>query len=272
MKVPDNIVAIWGVPRSGTTWLGQILNSSPNTLFRYQPLFSHRFKDSLSNVSSGQDISSFLYRIVKTKDEFVLNGLANEEEKKRLQFYKNSNPSHLVMKHVRYHHIIENILNQTNIKIIGIVRNPCAVINSWIKAPREFDNTWDPIKEWQIAKKKNMNRVEEYYGFEKWKEAINNFIKFEEKFPDTFRIIRYEELINAPIGKTKELFSFINLGFAKQTEMFLNECNSRHEENEYTVFRDKSVKDKWKTQLNSNIRDHIYNDLKDTDFEMYLND
>ena len=53
-------VAIHGAPRSGTTWLGQIFNASPRTQYRYQPLFSYRFKGQLQPTSSASEVARFL--------------------------------------------------------------------------------------------------------------------------------------------------------------------------------------------------------------------
>ena len=44
-------VAIHGVPRSGTSWIGEIINSSPNVLYKFQPLFSYALKDFLTTFS-----------------------------------------------------------------------------------------------------------------------------------------------------------------------------------------------------------------------------
>ena len=38
-----HIVGVHGVPRSGTSWLGQILNASKKVNFKFQPLFSYAF-------------------------------------------------------------------------------------------------------------------------------------------------------------------------------------------------------------------------------------
>ena len=111
MNMPDDIVAIWGVPRSGTTWLGQIFNSSPKTIFRYQPLFSYTFKNRLSAQSTLGEIDLFFEELISTNDNFILNGLADPSEKKRLNFSKNSITPHMIMKHVRYHHVINNLLD-----------------------------------------------------------------------------------------------------------------------------------------------------------------
>ena len=271
MNRPDNIVAIWGVPRSGTTWLGQIFNSSPKTLFRYQPLFSYTFKNRLSAQSSLEEINLFFDELVCTNDNFVLNGLADLDERGRLTFSKTATLSHIVMKHVRYHYIINNLLdNKKSMKVIGIIRNPFAVINSWIRAPKEFDNTWDPRKEWRFAKKKNMNRIEEYYGFEKWKEATLLFHQLKKDYPDRFYLLRYENLVNKPLEITKDIFSFVGLEFLKQTEDFLRKCHDQHEESQYAVFKDKSVVDKWKDQLDFSIKDAIREMLIGQDIEVYI--
>ena len=46
-------IAIHSVPRSGSSWLGQILNSSLKVCFRFQPLFSYAFKDYLNEKIKG---------------------------------------------------------------------------------------------------------------------------------------------------------------------------------------------------------------------------
>jgi len=271
MKTPDNIVAIWGVPRSGTTWLGQIFNSSLNTIFRYQPLFSYAHKSQLSDKSTRDEIHSFMNDVTNTNDDFVLNGLATKDEKKQLKFDKSYNPSHLVIKHVRYHNIIENLLQKChNIKLLGIVRNPCGVINSWLGAPKEFDSSWNPLAEWRNADLKNRSKDEEFYGFEKWKETTLNFIAMAKIFPDKITVIRFESLVENPVHETANLFSFVGLPFDEQTEKFLHDCHRKNDNNEYAVFKDKSVKDKWKTQLDQRIRDEIIADLKGTRLEKFL--
>ena len=59
-------VAIHGVPRSGTTWLGSIFDSSPNVIYRNQPLFSYAFKSYLSEHSLVQHLGVGQYRQEKS--------------------------------------------------------------------------------------------------------------------------------------------------------------------------------------------------------------
>lgn len=55
-----NKFAMFGVPRSGTSWLSQIFNSHPSIVMRFQPLFSFGHKGRLSENSSESDIALFL--------------------------------------------------------------------------------------------------------------------------------------------------------------------------------------------------------------------
>lgn len=68
------------------------------------------------------------------------------------------------------------------------------------------------------------------------------------------------------------MFSYVGLSFDVQTKKFLKACHRKHDNNEYPVFKDKSVKDKWINYLDHSIRDEIYQDLIGTDLEIYLYD
>ena len=268
MKKNKHIVGIWGVPRSGTTWLGQIFNSSLNTIYRYQPLFSYSFKSFLDEDSNRLKIDEFFDKIYKTTDPFINHGILNED--KKLNFKKNKK-THLIFKNVRYLHIIENLIKQNDkIKIIGLVRNPCAIISSWINAPKEFDKNWNYLDEWYDAQSKNQNKIEEFYGFKKWKEATFMFHELKIKFPQNFYLVSYESLVDQPLKTTKDIFSFVNLEIDNQVIKFLDDCHLNHSKNVYSVFKDKSVKNKWKDCLDNKIINNIYSELKNTELEEYL--
>ena len=68
MHTPERIISINGVPRSGTSWLGQIINSSPDVAFRFQPLFSYTHKGALREDSSVMEIMKFYGDILGFKE------------------------------------------------------------------------------------------------------------------------------------------------------------------------------------------------------------
>ncbi len=153
-------IAIHSVPRSGSSWIGQIFNSSPTVNFKFQPLFSYAFKSALNEKSSKNEIDTFFKDISQSDDDFLIqqDKIDNGNYPK---FKKNNLFTHIAYKEVRYHNIQENMLKiNSDIIVIGIVRNPYAVINSFLKAPREFrkDLNWNELDEWQYANKKNLRR------------------------------------------------------------------------------------------------------------------
>lgn len=271
MKTPDNIISIWGVPRSGTSWLGQIFNSSPHALFRYQPLFSYGFKNRLSNCSTKKEIEEFFADIIKTNDSFVINGTAPKIEIELLSFNKTKNPTHLVMKHVRYMHIIKNLLLKTNnVKVVAIIRHPCATINSWIQSPKEFNPSWKISDEWITAKKKNNEEINQYFGFEKWKEATMLFEQLNKDFPKKVFLIKYSELLINTAIEVDNLFRNLSLEFSNETMDFINKSRSINFDNRSSVFKNKKHDNGWKTELHPSIVEQIINDLSGTSLNKYL--
>lgn len=254
-----NTIAIFGVPRSGTSWLGQIFNSSPNVAFRFQPLFSYELKNRLNENSSQRDINFFYQDLINTKSDFVLqkNNVSGQES----PVFMKKKITTLVWKEVRYINIIENLLENSETKLILLTRHPAGVINSWLKAPKEFKESWDPIKEWRYAQKKNAGKPEEYNGYEKWKEAMNLFMNVKNKYSERVKIIKYEDLVKNPHKETKTLFDFAQISFDIQTKKFLEDSTAYNDKDSYGVFREKQDINKWKQQLDPQIKDEIIADL-----------
>jgi len=265
-------IAIHGVPRSGTTWLGAIFDSSPNVAYRYQPLFSYAFKSLISGKSSLEEINDFFKEILITDDEFVLQKIGKKTG--IVPSFLKNNITHIIYKEVRYHNILKNLLEKdSEIKVIGLVRNPLSVLSSWLQAPKEFrkDLGWDEIKEWRWAKKKNLDKLEEFNGFEKWKEAVLLFEGLEKKYPDRFLLLQYEHLLKEPNLNVKRIFSYCGIPYSKQTQDFITESSENDQSKDaYSVFRKNQTDDKWKAQLNKTIINKIKDELKTTSLEKYL--
>ena len=75
-----NKVALHGVPRSGTSWLGSILDSSKNVIYRHQPLFSYAFKSFLDENATKEKIETFFLAIAKSEDDFLLQKEAKQKQ------------------------------------------------------------------------------------------------------------------------------------------------------------------------------------------------
>lgn len=267
-----NVISIHGAPRSGTSWLGKVFDSHPDVAYRFQPFFSYRFKNVISESSSVQEIEQFfedLYAVVD--DEFLLQLRQKRGGVHPENFMKTVRSSFLVMKEVRYHYLIRTLLQSVgDIKIIGIVRHPCGVINSWLKTPREFNPQWNQLSEWRLAQSKNQYRKEEYYGFEKWQELATAFLDFSLQYPTSFRLVRYEELVENPIKTVSDLFAFSGLSMHPQTESFITSSQAKEIEDPDTVFRLSDVAQRWKHELSPEIRDSILREIRDSRLQVFL--
>lgn len=266
----QNIITIAGIARSGTTWLGEILNSSPDVAYRFQPLFSYTFKDRVGINSTFEEYEAFLQELYDSDDPFLLQ-IDKRESGILPIFSKNSKPKFLVMKMARYHYLHIRFLNYfTTLKLLAIVRNPCAVLSSWMSNPKEFPIGSDPWLEWRLAICKNQCKAENFFGFYKWRESTNIFLDLQAMFPDRVRVVRYEDLVENPIITTESLFHFAGLSFCDQSKHFLDESCKRHTENPYSVYKKNDVKDRWKHKLDPRIVKDIEQELMGTNLEAFI--
>lgn len=266
----DQILIIAGVARSGTSWLGEIINSSPDVAYRFQPLFSHAFKNRIGIDSPREAYESFLQEAYVSQDPFLL------QTDKRIAgiyptFAKHPEPSCLALKKARYHYLhIKFLAHFEQLKLLAIVRNPCAVLASWMANPKEFPPGSDPWAEWRLGHCKNQGLAENFFGFYKWRETTNIFLDLQAQYPNRVRLVRYEDLIENPRLVAGSIYDFARLEVGAQTEAFLAECNSSHSESPYAVYKSKSVRDRWRQTLDPRIIRDVHEELKDTRLETFL--
>lgn len=257
-------IAIHSVPRSGSTWLGSIFDAHPNVIYKLQPLFSYALKGYLNPESSMQEIDDFFSQLEVIEDSFM--DQIEAKSKGNIPTFEKKKPDFVVYKEVRYHHVIKNLLEKDKeIKVVGIIRNPLGVISSWLRAPKEFraDKGWDIDEEWQYAPKKNMNKPEEFNGYEKWKEVLWLFEELLIQYSTRFYLLNYDDLLNDPQVSIRNLFSFCEIEMKKEVVEFIDKSTSHHHQDSYSVYKTKKRDDAWKQDLPLNIQNEI---LKDPDF------
>lgn len=258
-------IALFSVPRSGSTWLGQILNSHPQVTYKFQPNYAYSFEGELPKNMNKSDFKTFCNQMLTTTDPFV-NGEISISTRQNIRFSKDR-LSHLIFKETHALNLIPNLLENTDIAVIGLLRSPFAVINSWLKTPKEFKPEWRVSEQWREAPKKNRGREDHYFGFEKWKEGAEIFLKMRECFPDRFYLADYEKFVDSPVEETAKLYKFCDLKMGAQTRDFLQMSTSKHEADAYSVFKSKAHDRKWET----NLPDFIIEDIKRDEFFREIN-
>jgi sulfotransferase family protein len=262
------IVWICGMPRSGTSWLSQILDSSPFVNFKMAPLFSYRFKDSVSEFSSQSQWKKFFQDVFVSDDDF-LNQTERINRGEFMTFPKNQKLTHLVIKDVRHHEVIDTLIRfNLPIKVIYIVRNPNAAIYSWISSKKEFPIDKDPLKEWKMGNCRKINKSE-YWGFDDWKKLTYKYLNLNKKYPNKMLIVSYKDLVKDSIKVSTEIFNFCNLKINEQTFSFLRKSQTINHKSEFSVFKNINVIDKWKGKLLPKIIKEISNDLIGTELEIF---
>jgi len=262
-------IGIHGVPRSGTTWLANIFNSNEYVAYRQQPMFSYKFKDYLNEFSSSTEIENFFNLILNSDDDY-LNQKNEIECGKVPNFKKELEKTHLVYKEVRYHNILNTLLSKSNLNLILIIRNPLSVISSFYNAPSEFKPNWKLEEEWLNAPKKNDNKIENYFGYNKWKESAVLFHKLKDKFENRVTLLNYADLLKNTLSTVETLFNVHNIKITQQTTNFIKQSTTTEDSNAYSVFKTKTNDDDWKNHLTKSIIDHIEKDLCGTELEIYL--
>jgi hypothetical protein len=234
-----------------------ILEAHPSVKTLYQPFFSYSFKNEIKTVeqSTYQDLVA---RLLATDDPFCC---------RRNEFHRGSSeggdPSlvtkgqttHLVLKNVHHHQYLEKMLRlDPELRILALIRHPCATIHSQLIAERE------KISDWKTAPNKNATE-DDFFGFDKWSEFNSMTKHLSEKYPERVFLVRYEDLVMDPNQWLREICRFVALPF---DDCLLEACRrmgSCHQNYDYSVFRQGDTVNRWKGQLCQDVVNRITDEM-----------
>ena len=261
-------IAIHSVPRSGSTWLGEILNSSPVVKYCYQPLYSYRFKDFLNHNSSKKSIDRFFSLLSTTTDEYICQ--TSQREAGTLPIEKKSDLiSHVIYKETHHHHIIENLLRKDETtKFILLVRDPIEVMNSWINAPKEFDPSWDVKTQLLSGELKNLGKKENFFGLDAWVQTTTIFEHLAKEYPKRVLLLKYSVLKRSSLQTAESIFEFCGLKLTESTSSFLRESSEKQVSDTYSVFRGGKMS---RISLDDNLVKTITTYVNDAGLSRYIN-
>lgn len=264
------VIWLTGMPRSGTNWLSQIIFSHPDVRLKFCPLFSYEFKNELDENSEADEWRHLFKKVYKTKSEYLDQEYLRREGLIPTFSQRNPNPSVLAIKSTRFHNLTHGLLKKCpDIIWVAIVRNPNACIHSWLSNKLEFPADADPLTEWRSGACRK-NGPGEFWGFEDWKFVTSMFLELEAKYPDRFRILRYETLVQSAQRQTQLLFDWLGFDFPKQTFDFLSVSQDMHNNHSRSVFKLPSTIDRWLLELDTQISNQIIKELKDTPLSVFL--
>jgi len=270
LKMFKRVILLTGMPRSGTSWLSQIFDSSPSVRFRLSPLFSYEFKNALNEESSYDEWYKILKGAYESENDFMNQSYRRKAGEYPVFDRKEQYPSILVIKDTRFHNLTYSMLELIkNLKVVVIVRHPCGAIHSWLTAPKEFPSGADPLKEWRTGSCRK-NGYGEYWGFSDWLKVTRQHVQLEKIFSAQVIIQQYEDLVLDAIGESKKLFKFCEIDFSQETENFIKISQQENRNSEYAVFKAPHVTNRWKKELQTEIKNSIFSELENSDLQRFL--
>lgn len=210
-EVEKKIIFLISMPRSGSTLLQKILESSPDIQSAGEPwvmlpllsmyneeLVESKFGQHL-NVMAAKEFESYLNTsslISKSQKMYALN-LYNE-----VRYTVCKNDEFFLDKTPRYVHIVNELASLLpEAKFICLRRNPAAVISS-------YAHTWNQGNYSRLTKDRYYK-----YDFEHGFESLARFCSssYDNKF-----LINYEHLVSNPEDTVEQLFEFLDIPFDKE--------------------------------------------------------
>ena len=213
-----NTYLISSSPRSGSTWLSEVMRSIPGSCVVFEPLHLrhvpeakdagfdwHTYRDKEDHWPEGKRFFKLVFR------GKIVNKWTNREN----SLSRSLLPKNYVVKCVRTNRLLPWICNNLNINPpILLLRHPCAVVASQLKS-----------KVWQRGGKPDT--PEYLQGYPLFKELISGLSCMEEYLaanwamdqlpalmqphPHNWVIITYEELVSDPEIAYRRLFKRLNI-------------------------------------------------------------
>lgn len=266
----ERVAVITGMPRSGTSWVGQIVESCPAVRYKMSPLFSWTFKNALGPGASREEWERLLRAAYETPGEFLDQTHRRAAGEYPVFRERMEDPPMLVLKFNRFQGLVPELLDLfPELRMLSVVRHPCGAIHSWLTARGEFPSDADPLEHWRSGAAKKTG-PEDFFGFEDWKEVTRLHMRLAREHPERFRIERYEELVEEPVAGGRRILDFLGLPFTDQTRDFLERSHRDVVPGDYSVFKSPAVKDRWRTELQPEIRDAILGELRGSELERFL--
>jgi len=211
---PENALIVTGTGRSGTTWLANIISSSPGIVAIYEPLHP-LFNKYAKKV--GFSWAPYLPPDVKREDvvhmfRIILSGRALDEFR-NTHILKALGGKFFVFKFINLNRLLPWLLKNFRLKYkpVLIIRHPCGVIYSQMMHP----NFPPPL---QISED-DKNLILEFFPklalyFDEKREhilraiswALDNFIPLHLLNPDEFILVSYEKLVIDPYNEIKKIY------------------------------------------------------------------
>lgn len=296
-------ILVTGMPRSGTTWVGRMINQVPYVRYIHEP-----FNISVSPCHCGVRFDYwFFYLSSQNKKKYhdhlkhiiypsynwvgFANMIGETSRQRRIRILVNYLQSYFshrpLVKDPLAVFSAGSLADHFNMDVVILIRHPAAVVNSYkmlkwghpfshfLKQPVLMEEHLQPFRsEIEDFVKKEQSIIDQIALL--WKLVHHMIIRYKEMYPRWF-FLQYEDLAPDPIEGYKKVFKELGLPFSEQTRMLIQSYGlneSRTEVTEpYTIQQDPTqVVSRWKRNLTISEIDQIRNRVEDISSYFYSED
>ena len=258
MRPLQPAILILSLPRSGSSWVGEMLGASPSAMYLREPITQtyisrspgkpsffeidknhppQSYVNSAANVFSGMPL--FDPSIIRFPKQWSLL----KRRKKRIVI-KEVNPLALAW-----------IIEQFQPRIIYLIRHPAAVAQSFSKLEwtgRQFETRFFP--------ETLESKIQTYKDFTSsfWSEhgalqavILRQTLELLQNYGN-FKLIKFEDICADPLAAFRELFDFAELNWNKKIQDYIEEHTlpSETDDDNYGTFRNSRLEiNKWRDQI-----------------------
>lgn len=299
-NISDTILIV-GSPRSGTTWLLELLGKIPSYRLIFEPLNPTWYPESIrmgfksrtyrsidSNWLEGEE---YLKRIFTGKVTSSKKGPSYINSPKYLFFSLIANK--LCIKEVRMNRLLPWIAKRFELKkIFLIIRHPCAVVSSQLKTGyTAYHPTSPPYKDIIPSLEDILNEVSEIDGLNPnvynklkflktpdellaaaW--CLDNYVPLYKQKQYGWKIVFYEKLYQEQEMELRNIFNVIGFkNIPKSVIANLKEPSYVTRKNEWKTIQSKDKQlTKWKESLSEKQISRILKVVSYFDMDFYTND
>lgn len=263
---PDSpLFAIYGPGRSGTTWIGSIINSHPDIAYRFEP-FRHQmgvarvkavWDSSQKHQITMQELHKRLYDALLPAHALVDKPPFFYKKNTRLRghklawncarkfpvtnalcekLYTTKGSPPIVFKEVRWN-IVKHLLERLNLPSIFVLRSPHGTISSQVRGQKVgLMPTWQCDNLEQVIAKNNLSLIKELPKplgelsiVQKnaiiWRINAENMFDYLQQHPD-YMLLLYEDLCTRTLEVSREVFEYFDIPWHQQTESFIKQSTS----------------------------------------------
>ncbi len=212
MTPSKEIAYIVGIGRSGTSLLQSLLNQHPKVFAGPENYFVRFFHPNWKNKTkfNGQDIKLInQYNLAFNQLQLPIGF----ETKSFEDMYANNFYSFCTENYLQYNN------SATNSKEISLIIDKNPINSTYIKEILSFNPSAKFIFMMRDYRANLLSRKESvhfnssniYYNAIRWRYFTNKILKEQEKKPDHFHIVKYEDLVQQPQSTFNEIIRFLNM-------------------------------------------------------------